>query len=91
MVDFDECTRFLALYDAQVSKVLIYRFDESSRNIDWTGVEIMLELFSGSASIIWMQCIPGKAELLLVDDTNRVRVVELHHQPLMKPKHINLS
>ena len=35
----------MALYDAQVSKVLIYRFDESLRNIDWTGVEIMLEFF----------------------------------------------
>ena len=29
--------------------------------------------------------------MLLVDDTNRVRVVELHHHPLMKPKHITLS
>ena len=51
----------------------------------------MLELFYRSTSIIWMQCIPGKVELLLVDDTNRVRVVELHHHPLMKPKHITLS
>lgn len=91
LVAFDECTRFLALYDAQVAKILLYKFDESFRNIDYTGVEIMLELFSGSTSIRWMQCIPGKAELLLVDDTNRVRVVELHHQPLMKPKHISLS
>ena len=60
LVAFDEYTRFLALYDAQVSKVLIYRFDESFQNIDWTGVEIMLELFSKSRSIIWMQCIPRK-------------------------------
>ena len=51
----------------------------------------MLELFSRSTSIIWMHYIPRKAELILVDDTNRVRVVELHHQPLMKPKHITLS
>ena len=51
----------------------------------------MMELFSRSTSIICMHCIPGKEELLLVDDTNRVRVVELRHQPLMKPKHITLS
>ena len=82
---------FMALYDAQVSKVLIYMIDESLRNIDWTGVEIMLELFSGNTSIIWMQCNPGKAYLLLVDDTNTFRVVKLHHYPLMKPKHITLS
>ena len=55
------------------------------------GVEIMLELFSWSTSIIWIQCIPMKEKLVPVDDTNRVSVVELHHQPLMKPKHITLS
>jgi hypothetical protein len=91
LVSFDERTRFLALYDAQGSKVSIYKFDESFRNIDWTGIEIMLNLFSGSTNIKWMQCVPGKAELLLVDDTNRLRVVELHHGPLMKPRNITLS
>ena len=50
----------------------------------------MLELFYGSTSIIWMQCIFGKEELLLVDDTNRFRVIEIHYHPLMKPKHITL-
>ena len=79
LLAFDECTRFLALYDALLSKVQIYRFDESFRNIDWTGVEVMLGNFSGSTTKKWMQCVPGKAELLLVDDTNRVRVVELLH------------
>lgn len=59
LVAFDERTRFLALYDAQGSKVVIYKFDESFRNIDWTGVEIMLNLFSGSTNIKWMQCVPG--------------------------------
>lgn len=78
LVAFDEFTRFLALYDANVSKILIYRFDQSFRNVDWTGVEIMPEFFSGSRNIIWIQCIPGKAELLLVDHTNRIKVVELH-------------
>ena len=34
LVAFDECTRFLALYEAQVFKVLIYRFDESFQSID---------------------------------------------------------
>ena len=66
LVAFDERTRFLALYDALGAKVLIYKFDESFRNIDWTGVEIMLNLFSGSTNIKWMQCIPGKDEFLLV-------------------------
>ena len=51
----------------------------------------MLEYFSGNTSIIWMQCILGKEELLLVDDTNRFRVIEIHYHPLMKPKHITLS
>ena len=34
LVAFEECTRFLPLYYAQVSKVLIYKFDESFQNID---------------------------------------------------------
>ena len=40
-----------------------------------------------------MQCIPRKAELLLINDKNRVRVVEIHHPPLIKAKakHITLS
>ena len=45
----------------QIHQHLIYMYDESFQNIEWIGVEIMLELFSGSTSIIWMQCIPGKA------------------------------
>ena len=38
LVSFYECTQFMDLYDAQVSKVLIYKFDESFWNIDWTGL-----------------------------------------------------
>ncbi|GLJ12791.1 hypothetical protein SUGI_0197900 [Cryptomeria japonica] len=90
LVAFDERTRFLALFDADLAKVQIYKFDESFRHIDWTGIEIILEFFSGSANTVWMQFIPGKAELLLIDDSNRARVVELHQQPLMKPKHLSL-
>ncbi|KAH9320477.1 hypothetical protein KI387_015116 [Taxus chinensis] len=90
LVAFDERTRFLALFDADVAKIQIYKFDESFRHIDWTGIEIMLEFFSGSTNTVWMQFIPGKAELLLIDDTNRARVAELHQQPLMKPKHLSL-
>eukprot|EP01018_Ginkgo_biloba_P007841 Gb_06198 [translate_table: standard] len=91
LVAFDESTRFLALYDCQLSKIGIFRFDQSFRHVDWTGIDVMLDVFSGSTNITWMQLIPGKAEILLADDTNRLRVVEVHEQPLMKPKHISLS
>ncbi|GLJ12793.1 hypothetical protein SUGI_0197940 [Cryptomeria japonica] len=90
LVAFDERTRFLALFEADVAKIQIYKFDESFRHIDWTGIEILLEFFSGSTNTVWMQFIPGKAELLLIDDSNRARVVELHQHPLMKPKHLSL-
>eukprot|EP01018_Ginkgo_biloba_P033752 Gb_25339 [translate_table: standard] len=86
----DEGTRLVALYDAGICKVGIYRFDDSFRHVDWTGVEVELEKYSGSKIITWMHFIPGKRELLLVDDTNRVRTVELHQKPMMKPRHISL-
>eukprot|EP01018_Ginkgo_biloba_P017611 Gb_37645 [translate_table: standard] len=86
----DEGTRLVALYDAGICKVGIYRFDDSFRHVDWTGVEVELEKYSGSKIIAWMHFIPGKRELLLVDDTNRVRAVELHQKPMMKPRHIPL-
>ncbi|GLJ33822.1 hypothetical protein SUGI_0679990 [Cryptomeria japonica] len=86
----DEATRSIALYEKEASKIAIYKFDESFRKVYWSGVEVNLESFSGSKTIVWMHLIPGKMELLLVDDTNRVRVAEIHEKPMMKAKHIPL-
>jgi hypothetical protein len=86
LLSVDEGTRFVALYDKPASKVAVYKFDESFRNLDWTGVEVDLHKFSGIEILTWMHLIPGKRELILIDDTNRVRVVELHQQPMMKPR-----
>ncbi|GLJ34374.1 hypothetical protein SUGI_0691140 [Cryptomeria japonica] len=86
----DEATRSMALYEKDRSKIVIFRFDESFRNVFGTGVEVNLESYIGSKNITWMHLIPGKMELLMVDDTNRARVAEIHEKPMMKPKHISL-
>lgn len=86
----DEASRSMALYEKERSKIVIYKFDESFRKIYWTGVEVNLELYQGSKIIVWMHLIPGRMELLLVDDTNRARVAEIHEKPMMKAKHISL-
>ncbi|XP_059065183.1 uncharacterized protein LOC131038022 isoform X2 [Cryptomeria japonica] len=86
----DEATRSIALYEKDKSRILIYKFDESFRKVYWTGVEVNLESYQGSKIIVWMHLIPGKMELLLVDDTNRARVVEIHEKPMMKARHISL-
>ncbi|GLJ34377.1 hypothetical protein SUGI_0691170 [Cryptomeria japonica] len=86
----DEDTRSMALYEKEKSRILIYKFDESFQKVYGTGIEVNLESFKGSKNIIWMQLIPGKMELLMVDDTNRARVAEIHERPMMKAKHICL-
>ncbi|XP_057826276.2 uncharacterized protein LOC131038027 [Cryptomeria japonica] len=86
----DEGTRSMALYEKDMSKIVIYRFDESFGNVHGTGVEVNLESYEGSKTIVWIHSIPGKMELLLVDDSNRVRVVEIHEKPTMRAKYISL-
>ncbi|GLJ34389.1 hypothetical protein SUGI_0691410 [Cryptomeria japonica] len=86
----DEATRSMALYEKERSKTVIYKFDESFRKVYWTGVEVNLESYKGSKIITWMHLIPGKMELLLVDDTNKARVAEIHERPMMRAKHISL-
>lgn len=86
LFSFDEGTRFVALYDKLTSKVAVHKFDDSFCKLDWTGVDVDLHKFSGMGILTWMHLIPGKRELILIDDTNRVKVVELHQQPMMKPR-----
>ncbi|XP_057849508.2 uncharacterized protein LOC131060346 [Cryptomeria japonica] len=86
----DEGTRSMAMYEKERSKIVIYKFDESFRRVSWTGVEVNLESYQESKIIKWMHLIPGKMELLLVDDTNRARLVEIHQKPMIKPKYIEL-
>ncbi|GLJ34388.1 hypothetical protein SUGI_0691360 [Cryptomeria japonica] len=83
-------TRSMALYDKSRFKIGIYKFDESFRKVYATGVEVQLETYKGSKVIKWMHLIPRKMELLLVDDSNTVRVLEIHEKPMMKSKHISL-
>ncbi|GLJ34369.1 hypothetical protein SUGI_0691060 [Cryptomeria japonica] len=90
LVAVDETIRSMALYEKEKCRILIYKFDESFMKADSTGVEVNLESFGGSKIIIWMHFIPGKMELLLVDDTNSAWVVEIHKEPMIKDKHISL-
>ncbi|XP_057849503.2 uncharacterized protein LOC131060344 [Cryptomeria japonica] len=91
LVAVDEATRSIALYEKEKSKILIYKFDECFSKVYWSGIELNLETFCGSKIIVWMHLIPGKMELLLVDDTNQARVAEIHEKPMMKAKHVSLS
>ncbi|XP_057849511.2 uncharacterized protein LOC131060350 [Cryptomeria japonica] len=87
----DESSRYMALYEKVKCKIGIYKFNESFRKVDPTGVEVHLEKFTGSSIITWMHLIPGKMELLIIDNTNRVRLVEIHENPMVKPNNISLS
>ncbi|GLJ34395.1 hypothetical protein SUGI_0691520 [Cryptomeria japonica] len=91
MLSIDEVSRAVAFYDRDNLKIAIYEFDETFKKIYPTGVELNLDKYKGSKIITWMQLIPGKMELMLVDDTNKARVVEIHQKPLMKPKFLDLS
>ncbi|GLJ34381.1 hypothetical protein SUGI_0691230 [Cryptomeria japonica] len=90
LLSVDEGARSMALYDKSRFKIGIYKFDESFRKVYGTGVEIQLETYEGSKVIKWMHLIPLKMELLLVDDSNTVRVLEIHEKPMMNSKHISL-
>ncbi|GLJ34362.1 hypothetical protein SUGI_0690900 [Cryptomeria japonica] len=90
LVAVDEVARSIALYEKEKSKILIYKFDESFSKVYWSGVEVNLETFCRGKIIVWMHLIPGKMELLMVDDTNKARVAEIHEKPMMKAKHISL-
>ncbi|XP_057831411.1 uncharacterized protein LOC131042113 [Cryptomeria japonica] len=91
MLSIDEASRAVAFYDRDNFKIAIYKFDDSFKKIYPTGVEVNLDKYKGSKIITWMHLIPGKMELLLVDVTNRARVVEIHQKPVMKPKFFSLS
>lgn len=86
LLSFDEGSRFVALYDKLASKIAVHKFDDSFRKLDWIGVDVDLHKFSGMVILTWMHLILGKRELILIDDTNRVKVVELHQKPMMKPR-----
>ncbi|GLJ33416.1 hypothetical protein SUGI_0672530 [Cryptomeria japonica] len=87
----DEATQSLALYGKDEKNIGLFKFDESFKHIYWTGIEVSLEAYKGSNIIIWMHFIPGKMELLLVDETNRVRILEIHEKPVMRVKCISLQ
>ncbi|MCO5576993.1 hypothetical protein L7F22_030814 [Adiantum nelumboides] len=86
---FDELSRFLALYDRNYGSIKIFRFDEAYHHMEWTGSDIQLSKYSGSSSIVWMELVPGKREILLGDDENRLRICELA-SCMMKARHIIL-
>jgi hypothetical protein len=53
---------------------------------DRTSVEIVSELLFEDTNVVWVWCVPSKEGLLLIDNTNRVRMVEPHHFSLRKQK-----
>ncbi|KAH7282158.1 hypothetical protein KP509_35G015400 [Ceratopteris richardii] len=82
---FDEALRTLALYDKNSCCIHFFRFDERYEGIDRVG-DVQLAHYAGTKNITWIGLIPGKREILLVDDENRLRMCNFASR-MMRPRH----
>ncbi|KAH7290546.1 hypothetical protein KP509_30G053200 [Ceratopteris richardii] len=81
---FDEDSRILALYDRSVCSIHLFRFDEKYIDIVRIG-EIELSKYADIKNVIWIGLVPGKRDILLVDDENRLCVYEFSpHRMMMR-------
>ncbi|KAH7438563.1 hypothetical protein KP509_04G020600 [Ceratopteris richardii] len=85
---FDEASRILALYDKSVSAIHFFRFMDDKYNDIVTLGELQLSDYADIRNIIWVGLVPGKREMLLVDDEKRLCMYEFTpHQMMMRHWH----
>ncbi|MCO5596633.1 hypothetical protein L7F22_050700 [Adiantum nelumboides] len=85
----DELSRSVAMYDKKLSRISIFQFDNTFKHMDPAGNEVRVSDFLGSSIIVWMNIVPGKQELLLIDDKDRLWVYDLNAF-MIRPKRITL-
>lgn len=90
LLAFEDGSKFLALYAQSTTSITVYCFDETSKHVYPTDIQMDLSLYQGSTNVLWMEFVPGKRELVLVDDAQCVGVLELTQSTLFRPGQIKL-
>ena len=91
LLAFDASLQRLAFYDRGRQRIDLYGLSlgPSGAKLDRTEVEIDLSKFAGCTDLLWMDFVPGQDELLLIDASQRARVLELG-RVMLKPRCIEL-
>ncbi|CAM6093207.1 unnamed protein product [Calypogeia fissa] len=90
LVAFDERSRYIAFYDCSISIIKTFRFDETFRHMDWTGVDIALSEYS-IGRLIWMDFVTGKTEIVFIDDHHRVRLCEVSQPGMVRSGNVHVG
>ncbi|KAH7282154.1 hypothetical protein KP509_35G015200 [Ceratopteris richardii] len=85
---FDEALRILALYDKNARCIQFFRFDERYEGSERIG-DVQLCDYVGVTNVSWIGLTPGRREIVLVDDENRLRMCDFARL-MMRPRHIIL-
>jgi hypothetical protein len=87
---FEEVSKFLAVYAQPTTSINIFRLDDTFYKLEWIGIQVSLNHYVGSSNLVWMEFVPGKGELVLVDDAQCVQVLELTQPAMFRPGKIQL-
>ena len=90
LISFDERSRFIAFYDSTICVIKTFRFDEAFRHMDWVGVDIHLGEYS-IGRVVWMDFVPGKHEIVFIDDLNRARLCEVNQPGLVRSGNLHIG